>query len=209
MRRFAPPAKSTVARFSALLDTCVLVPIVGADLLLRLADAGLFRPLWSAEILGELRRVLIEVHPDLASGGADRRIAMMTSAFMDASVHGWEPLIPKLELPDPNDSHVLAAAIAGRADLIVTNNLRDFPPATLTTHGLEAQSLDDFLLNQLDLSPDTTLLALQRQAAAASRPPLTHAELLSNLDAAGAPLFAKAAATQLWRTSSVPKRGLS
>lgn len=195
-----------MTRFTALLDTCVLVPIATADLLLRLAEAGLYRPLWSARILEELSSALSVVHPDLASGGAQRRIAQMSSTFMDAQVDGWEPLTAQLRLPDPDDNHVLAAAIAGRADLIVTENLRDFPEGILARHGLEAQSLDEFLLNQLDLSRDITLQALTAQAGAARRPPLTLDQLLSHLASAGAHQFAAAARTQLWRTRTTARR---
>lgn len=195
-----------MSKFSALLDTCVLVPIAAADLLLRLAEAGLFRPLWSAKILEELENALVRVHPQLASGGAERRIRQMSSTFIDAEVTGWQPLAEQLHLPDPDDNHVLAAAIAGRADIIVTNNLRDFPKATLSSHELEAQSLDEFLLNQLDLNPEVTLHVLRRQAGAARQPPLTSAELLAKLRAAGAPKFSATASTQQWRMRTAARR---
>ena len=198
-----------MSRFSAFLDTCVLVPIATADLLLRLAEAGLFRPLWSSAILDELERTLVAVHPDLASGGASRRVEQMSTAFIDAQVSGWEPIAEPLALPDPDDNHVLAAAIAGRADIIVTNNIRHFPHSVLHQHGLEAQSLDDFLLNQLDLRRDATLMVLAEQARAARRPPLSQAELLRHLDRSGAPGFAAEAATQLWRTQPSARRGMS
>lgn len=198
-----------MSRFSAFLDTCVLVPIATADLLLRLAEAGLFRPLWSAAILDELERALISVHPDLASGGAQRRVEQMTHAFIDAQVTGWESITENLDLPDPDDNHVLAAAIAGRADIIVTNNIRHFPDLVLNQHGLEAQSLDEFLLNQLDLSRDVTLRVLTEQAQAARRPPLAPAELLQDLERSGVPSFATEAATQLWRTQPHARRGRS
>ena len=68
-------------------------------------------------------------------------------------VTGWEALVPGIELPDPDDRHIVAAAVRGRADLIVTENLRDFPDETLLLWDLEAQSLDGFLLDQLDLPP--------------------------------------------------------
>lgn len=103
-----------MARFSALLDACVLVPITQADTLLRLAEGGLFRPLWSDAILDETVRALGRIHPDLAaSGAAHRRTARMNDVFDDANVAGYEPLIPALELPDLDDRHVLAAAITG------------------------------------------------------------------------------------------------
>lgn len=197
-----------MARFSAFLDTCVLVPMVPADLLLRLADAGLFRPLWSEIVMAELLDVLGRVHPEYATDGRARnRVKAMNKAFPDARVSGWEQLEQGIRLPDPNDAHVLAAAIAGRADIIVTENLKDFPEAVLDLHGLEAQGLDEFLLNQLDLMPDATIRALHEQAQATRRPPLTTGELLASLRRANATKFADAAFGQLWRApAQLPRR---
>lgn len=150
-----------MTRFSALLDACVLVPIALADTFLRLAEAGLYRPLWSSTILDEMVAAVEEIHPDLADGRARRRAEVMRKAFEDACVTGWEPLLAGIDLPDVDDRHVVAAAQRGRADIIVTFNLRDFPTTILDDLDIEIQHPDEFLLNQLDLDPDRTMRVLQ------------------------------------------------
>ncbi len=188
-----------VTRYTAFLDACVLVPIALADTLLRLAEAGLYRPLWSERVLDEMVEAIETVHPDLASGSARRRADAMQSSFDDACVTDWEELVAGISLPDPGDRHVVAAALQGRADAIVTANLRDFPLEVLEPMGLEAQHPDDFLLNQLDLDPDVTIATLHRQAVATRRPAVTTKLLLDHLVRCGVPKFAAAAAPQLWR----------
>lgn len=135
---------------TAVLDACVLVPISLADTLLRLAEQGLYRPLWSDRILSEAQEAIADIRP-----GTDttKRFAAMRSTFRDALVTGWEELETGIVLPDRNDRHVAAAAIRGGADTIVTANLSDFPASALEPLGLTAIHPDDFLLDQLDLSP--------------------------------------------------------
>jgi predicted nucleic acid-binding protein len=188
-----------VARFSALLDTCVLVPIALADTLLRLAEADLFRPLWSERILEEMVSAIEEIHPELTGGPARKRADTMDRAFDDACVQGWEPLVDGIVLPDTDDRHVVAAAQRGHADLIVTANLRDFPASSLELLGIEVQGPDDFLLNQLDLDPDIVIRVLHAQAAATQRPAISFDALVDHLARCGVPRFASAAAQQKWR----------
>jgi predicted nucleic acid-binding protein len=144
--------------FSALLDTCVLVPSRARDVLLETASMGVYRPLWSSEILAELDRTLRllqakrGVPPEETDAYLKRLLRQMRTAFPDAVVNGWEPLVATVQLPDPDDRHVVAAAWTGRADVIVTDNLADFPPDALPAP-LFRQSLDDFLLDSLDLYP--------------------------------------------------------
>ena len=119
--------------FAALLDTSVLWPSLQRDFLLSLAVEGLYRPLWSSAILDELQ--LHEVQklvgrgedPDAAATRAQHLIDQMTTAFDDALVENWEPLDGTFGLPDPDDEHVVAAALVGGAGVIVTSNLKDFP----------------------------------------------------------------------------------
>lgn len=188
-----------MARFSAFLDACVLVPIALADTLLRLAEADLYRPLWSERVLDEMVEAIDAVHPNLAVGAARARAAVMQRSFDDACVVGWERLERGLALPGPDDRHVLAAALCGRADLIVTANVRDFPAEVVGSLGVEVQHPDEFLLNQLDLEPDLTIGTLHRQAAATKRPAITTKALLAHLARCGVPEFAGAATHQLWR----------
>lgn len=189
-----------MARFSAVLDACVLVPIAQADTLLYMAEAGLYRPLWSDRILEETIRALEAIHPDMKeSGAASHRATVMNHAFDDACVKGWEELVGSVDLPDENDRHVVAAAIQGRADLIVTANLKDFPTEVLGRFNLEAQHPDEFFMNQLDLDPAEVMRSLQVQAAATRNPALTVADILASLERCEAWRFAEAARAQTWR----------
>lgn len=177
----------------------MLVPIALADTLLRLAEAELYRPLWSERILDEMVWAVEEIHPELADGRARRHAETMNRAFDDACVRGWEPLVEAIVLPDEDDRHVVAAALRGQADLIVTANLSDFPASSLEPLGLETQSPDDFLLNQLDLDPDAVIGVLHAQATATQRPAITFDALVEHMARYGVPRFAQAAAQQKWR----------
>lgn len=114
----------------------------------------------------------------------------MRVAFDDALVAGWEKLATGISLPDKDDRHVVAAAVRGGADTIVTANLSDFPSAVLNPLGLEAIHPDDFLLDRLDLSPATVLAVIREQASDTRRPPLTCHDLIAVLGRAGVPEFA-------------------
>lgn len=155
--------------FSALLDTCVLVPSRARDVLLEIASTGAYRPLWSTEILAELDRTLRLLlakrgaSPEETDAYLTRLFRQMETAFPDALVTGWEPLVGTVQLPDPDDRHVVAAAWAGRADVIITDNLADFPPDALPAP-LFRQSLDDFLLDSLDLYPAQVITAARAVA---------------------------------------------
>ena len=91
--------------------------------------------------------------PHLHRAALERTRALVDRATRDCLVAGYEALIPTLELPDPDDRHVLAAAITGRCDAIVSKNLRDFPKAAVNRYGIEVQHPDEFLSNHLKLAP--------------------------------------------------------
>src|SRR5258707_2189426 len=131
-------------RYGAVLDACALVPIALADTLLRVAEKGLYRPLWSDRILAEAQAATEEIHPGI---DVSKRFAQMREAFDDAMVTGWEELEPGIRLPDQDDRHVVAAAIRGGAQAIITANVKDFPAAALEPLGLEATA--DFSLDPL------------------------------------------------------------
>jgi PIN domain len=174
-------------QYAAVLDACVLVPIALADTLLRVAEKGLYRPLWSDRILEEAQAAIEEIHPGIDVG---KRFTDMREAFDDALVTGWEELEAGISLPDNDDRHVVAAAVRAGAQAIVTSNMSDFPEATLSGLDLEAVHPDDFLLDQLDLSPPTILQVIREQAAHTSRPRLTPLDLAALLSRAGVPNFA-------------------
>jgi hypothetical protein len=181
---------------SALLDTCVLVPSRARDVLLEIASTGAYRPLWSSEILAELDRtlrVLLSkrgVSPDESDAYLTRLLGQMKTTFPDALVPEWEPLVEAIQLPDANDRHVVTAALAGRADVIVTDNLADFPPASLAAP-LTRQSLDDFLLDSLGLYPGQVMSALNSIASRTRKygPAMTVDSIVTYLQAHGTPAF--------------------
>lgn len=117
--------------FVVLYDANVLYPSALRDLLIRIAQAGLVQAKWTDQIVDEVFRNLTANRPDLDPERLARTRELMNKAVRDCLVTGYEPLIDALELPDPDDRHVLAAAIKARAQVIVTNNLKDFPPRAL------------------------------------------------------------------------------
>lgn len=189
-----------MARFAAFLDACALVPVAQADTLLRLAEAQLYRPLWSDEVLEETVAAIERIHPDTKESGAARKRANnMRRFFPDAFIDDWYSLVGSVQIPDENDRHVVAAAFKGRADVIVTNNIKDFPQENLQPFGLLVQTPDEFLLNQLDLAPQLVMESLQRQTQATKNPHLQLEDLLALLAKCGARRFASAAAAMSWR----------
>jgi hypothetical protein len=160
---------------------------IGCPCHLRVAEKGLYRPLWSDRILAEAQAATEEIHPGMDAG---KRSAQMREAFDDALVTGREKLEPGIRLPDQDDRHVLAAAIRGGAQGIITANAKDFPAAALEPLRLEAARPDDFLLDQPDLSPPTILQVIREQAARTRRPPLTPRDLATLPGRAGVPGFA-------------------
>lgn len=179
-----------MALYTAFLDSCVLVPICVADTLLRLAERDLYRPVWSNAVTGEVVDAVIHVHPGIDRPSLQRRIDDMNTYFPDACVTGWESIEAALVLPDPDDRHVLAAAIRGRADAIVTANLDDFPAEALDPFGIVAVHPDEFLLDQLDLAPKQVIIAIQEQAGNTRNPALSPTDLIARLARAGVPEFA-------------------
>lgn len=138
----------------AVLDACVLYPTVLREVLVGVAKAGLYVPLWSDRILEEWARATRKLGPgaeDVARG----EIAVLRAAFPSASVPVPAALETRLWLPDPADVHVLAAAIAGSADVIVTFNAADFPRGALGEEGLRRDDPDQFLLSLWRDAPET------------------------------------------------------
>jgi hypothetical protein len=168
-------------RFTALLDANVLYPAPMRDLLIEVALAGLFKAKWSADIHREWIEALIRNEP-----WRERRVLERTRDFMDRAVRdclvtGYESLIASITLPDAGDRHVLAAAIAGGCDVIVTQNLKDFPAAALDPHHLEALHPDVFLSRHFDLAPSTFCDAVRKLRARLKHPPYTAGEYLDTL----------------------------
>jgi len=167
--------------FVVIYDACVLYPAPLRDLLVRVAQAGIVRARWTSEILDECFRSILEQRPELKPQALVRTRELMTKAVADCMVEGYEPLVAGLSLPDPDDRHVLAAAVRASAQAIVTFNLRDFPEAILAAHEIEAIHPDAFLLDLLDLWPAAVATAVQEQAASLKNPPMNVADVLDVL----------------------------
>lgn len=178
--------------FRVVLDTCVLVPIVKADLLLTLAGRQAFHPIWSDTILGELSRAMVIANPTMTKERATARIADMNAAFEDALVEGWEPIEDCVSgLPDLDDRHVVAAAVRGNAAAIVTDNAKDFPDEALRAWGVHAVTSDDFLLDLLDLNQSGMLSCLIEMSTKRRNPPTTVDDLIATLERAAVPKFTR------------------
>lgn len=171
--------------FVVVYDACVLYPAPLRDLLIRLARVGLFRARWTDRILDECFRNILENRPELRPETLVRTRELMIKAVPDCLVTGYEPLVDGLQLPDPDDRHVLAAAIRAAAQSIVTANLRDFPAEALRSYAMEAQHPDDFVLDLLDLAPGAVASVIVEQAASLKSPPRTIHDLLDTLRANG------------------------
>lgn len=158
--------------FTAIYDACVLYPAPLRDFLVRLGQTGRFRARWTTQIHHEWKRNLLKNRPDLDSARLDRTSDLMDEAVADCLVTGYEDLIAGLALPDPDDRHVLAAAIRCHASVIVTFNERDFPAEIVGGYGIEAQHPDVFIDDLFDLDAAAVLLAAQRQRRSLRQPPV-------------------------------------
>lgn len=171
--------------FVVVYDANVLYPSVLRDLLIRIAQAGLVQAKWTDQILDEMFASLMRNRPDLDPDALARTRELMLRAVRDCLVRGHEPLIDAVTLPDPDDRHVLAAAIKARAQLIVTANLGDFPADALASWSVEAKHPDEFVLDQIDLDHQLVFGAVQRIADSWRQPPGTVDDVLTCLDRDG------------------------
>lgn len=171
--------------FTAVYDASVLHPASVRDLLVRLGMTGRFQARWTEEILDEMVASVARRQPEVPMERLTRTRELMCEAIPDCLVSGYEQLIDGLELPDPDDRHVLAAAIRASADVIVTFNLRDFPGEQLDRYSIDAQSPDVFVLHLVDLAPAAVAGVLHEQAADLRNPPRTVEELVERLASNG------------------------
>ena len=177
------------SRYTVILDANVLYPQLLRDTLLSLARENLYHARWSATINDEWMRNLGSDRPDIA----DRLPAMsklMSDSVPDCLVTNYEQLTGSIELPDLNDRHVVAAAIAGHADAIVTFNLKDFPLAVMQPYGIEVQHPDEFIANQMQLQKIRALSAIKEMRARWTNPARSAQELVNAFELRGLPLTA-------------------
>ncbi len=150
---------------------------------LTLADS--FRARWTEDIHEEWIRNLLKNRPDLKRQKLEQTRGLMNQNVRDCLVTNYKSLIPRPTLPDPDDRHVLAAAVTAQASVIVTFNLSDFPPTVLEVYGMKAQHPDDFILRLLEMSPELVFLAVRRQRESLRNPSKTVEELLATLQQQG------------------------
>jgi predicted nucleic acid-binding protein len=172
-------------RFSVVIDACTLADAARRDLILSLVQAELFRVQWSGRILAETEQALIAIHfgrgdaEQESTAKARRSISHMTGAFPEAMIEGFERIERTLEgLPDPDDAHVIAAAIHSGASLIVTENVRDFSEAILSPSEIEVKTADAFIADTIDLDYARSIPAVAKLRQRLKNPALTPSELL-------------------------------
>jgi len=168
--------------FIVVYDACVLHPAPLRDLLVRVGMTGVVQVKWTDDILDECFRSILEKKPELTADRLQRTRTLMNLAIRDVLVEGYQGLVDTLELPDPDDRHVLAAAIRCGAQAIITTNLKHFPNEALAPYGMEALHPDDFVLDLLDLAPGVILKVLDEQVQALKSPPMALSDLLDTLE---------------------------
>ena len=164
-------------RYTAVLDACVLFSRLQRDVLLSLAHADLYTARWTQEIEHEWASSLVEKYPD-AADKIPRLVEHMREAIPDCLIVDYAPLITSIQLPDERDRHVLAAAIRGNADAIVSLNTKDFPASVLATFDIEIQTPDQFVLNQIMLNPPKALTAIKKMRERWERPSMLAADMV-------------------------------
>ncbi len=155
-------------------DTCVLLKPYLCDTILTVAESGIYRQV-------------------------GHRLDQMTRHFPDAEITDYEQLIDSMT-NDPKDRHVLAAAVRAGAEVLVTENLKDFPEPAAAPYGVTVLHQDEFLLDQLDLAPEVMHEALRRQVSRYRRAPRSVDDLLDVLgnEGHGCPGFAEACRGERW-----------
>ena len=169
----------------ALLDANTIYPVPIRDYLLRLAGLNLYKPKWTNRIQEEWIAGLLKNRPDLKRENLEMTRDAMNSAFPDANVENYEELIGGLSLPDNKDKHILAAAIRGGADVLVTFNLKDFPRDYLESFDIDIRHPDEFVSNLIILDQIKAENALQNLIINLRNPPKTRDEVLAALNRCG------------------------
>lgn len=178
--------------FVVILDANVLFPFRVRDVLLTFAHDGLFRARFTEQIMAEWTQSLLKRKPWL-EGSVTSQADMIRQTFDECFVTGHMPLIAGLEMPDKDDRHVLAAAIRCSAQVIVTENKRDFPPELLEEYDIEVLGADEMLVNTYELFPVEAARALGKIRERYKNPRMNLSEFLLDLTRAGLPKLAATA----------------
>lgn len=152
---------------------------------MNLTLVDLFKAQWTQTIHDEWINSVLADRPDIDRVKLERVRSLMDINVPGGLVAGYETLIPFLTLPDPNDRHILAAAIHGHANIIVTYNLRDFPVNILQPHGIEALHPDGFVSHLINLDASRVAEAVKAQRANLQNPPQSAQQLLDTLERQG------------------------
>lgn len=175
-----------MASFVVVYDACVLYPAPVRDLFVEIARTGLLRAKWTTRIHTEWIGAVFRERPDLDRARLERVAHLMNAAVLDCLVTGFESLEAGLtSLPDPDDRHVLAAAIHCGAQEIVTFNLRDFPEGVLQPYGIRAIHPDEFVEHLLDLNSEAVCEAVRRIRRRLANPPRSAEEMIENYERHG------------------------
>lgn len=180
-----------ISTFTAFIDANVFYGARLRSLVLFVAQTKLFRARWSEQIHDEWVRNLIKNRPDLKPADLVKTRDAMNAAVPDCIVEGYEPLIDCINLPDPDDRHVVAAAIITRANVIVTFNEKDFPFEVLEGFRLHTKHPDEFLMEAFSLAPELFIEAVRDDFMHYGNPPLVYKDYLESLAKAGVPQLAK------------------
>jgi len=166
-------------KFTAVLDTNVIYPVIIRDLLFWFAYYDLYTPKWSHHIFDEWKEVM--QRKGISPEEAEKRVKKANLAFPDALVQNYEGLIELLNLPDEKDRHVLAAAIKTNAHIIVSNNIKDFPEEVPDNYGLKIKTPDDFLTDIIDLNTEIAIEAFKEMVLNKKNPDWDEYEVLDSL----------------------------
>lgn len=169
------------SNFTVVYDACVLYPAPLRDLLMHLALTDLYRARWTDMIHNEWTRNLLAKRTDLKPEAIQRTRKLMDMHVRDAKVENFEHLIEVIELPDPDDRHVVAAAMHAGAELIVTMNIKDFPKERVAKYNVSAQHPDDFIIDLWDLNKHKVMEAVARHRKSMKNPPKSVEDYLDTM----------------------------
>jgi predicted nucleic acid-binding protein len=168
--------------FIVIYDANALYPNTLRDLLIRIAQLPhLVQAKWTEKILDEVVNALQKNFPGISDEKTSRLRDLMNAAVRDSLVFGYEPLIGSLDLPDPDDRHVLAAAIRANAQVIVTWNLRHFPREKLAPWNIRAKTPEEFVLDQVGVDRQAVWACVQQIVDSRTRRPVTVEDVLNEL----------------------------
>ena len=178
----------TDSPIAAFHDSNVLYPFLMRDILLQTYEDELCTAKWSPDVRAELLRTYQRNHPDKPHDRFETyTLRKMDELLSHDIVTGYQALAANLMLPDPDDRHVLAAAIHGDCDMLVTQNLKDFPVELCARYGIDVLHPDQFLLQLLQREPIAFVASVRTCRAHLKRPPMSVSEYLESLTRAGLP----------------------